>query len=93
MIPDCHPLPIEYAAITYEIKDLSVIITVEVHNVYKTGVEVEAMHGASVAALVMYDMLKPIDKGVTIHNIRLQQKQGGKTDFYYCKITWPWCSR
>jgi cyclic pyranopterin phosphate synthase len=60
---------------------MSVIITVEVHTIYKTGVEVEAMHGASVAALVMYDMLKPIDKGVTIHNIRLQQKQGGKTDF------------
>ncbi|MES2373996.1 MAG: bifunctional molybdenum cofactor biosynthesis protein MoaC/MoaB [Bacteroidota bacterium] len=81
VIPDCHPLPIEYAAITYAIENLSVIITVEVHTVYKTGVEVEAMHGASVAALVMYDMLKPIDKGVTIHNIRLQQKQGGKTDF------------
>lgn len=81
VIPDCHPLPIEYAAITYTIENLSVIITVEVHTVYKTGVEVEAMHGASVAALVMYDMLKPIDKGVTIHNIRLQQKQGGKTDF------------
>ncbi len=80
VLPDCHPLPIEYAAITYAIENLSVIITVEVHTVYKTGVEVEAMHGASVAALVMYDMLKPIDKGVTIHNIRLQQKQGGKTD-------------
>lgn len=81
VIPDCHPLPIEYAAITYAIEKLSVIITVEVHTVYKTGVEVEAMHGASVAALVMYDMLKPIDKEVTIHTIRLQQKQGGKTDF------------
>jgi cyclic pyranopterin phosphate synthase len=80
VIPDCHPLPIEYAAITYAIENLSVIITVEVHTVYKTGVEVEAMHGASVAALVMYDMLKPIDKGVTIHHIRLLQKQGGKTD-------------
>ena len=81
VIPDCHPLPIEYAAITYSIDKLSVIITVEVHTIYKTGVEVEAMHGASVAALVMYDMLKPIDKGVTISNIRLQEKQGGKTDW------------
>src|SRR6478609_213713 len=81
VIPDCHPLPIEYASITYSIDKLSVIITVEVHTIYKTGVEVEAMHGASVAALVMYDMLKPIDKGVTISNIRLQEKQGGKTDW------------
>jgi cyclic pyranopterin phosphate synthase len=81
VIPDCHPLPIEYAAITYSIDKLSVVITVEVHTIYKTGVEVEAMHGASVAALVMYDMLKPIDKGVTISNIRLQEKQGGKTDW------------
>jgi cyclic pyranopterin phosphate synthase len=81
VIPDCHPLPIEYAAITYAIDKLSVVITVEVHTIYKTGVEVEAMHGASVAALVMYDMLKPIDKGVTISNIRLQEKQGGKTDW------------
>jgi cyclic pyranopterin phosphate synthase len=80
VIPDCHPLPIEYAAISYAVNELSVIITVEVHTVYKTGVEVEAMHGASVAALVMYDMLKPIDKGVTIRNIRLLQKQGGKSD-------------
>ena len=50
VIPDCHPLPVEYTAITYEIVNLEVIITVEVHTVYKTGVEVEAMHGASVAA-------------------------------------------
>ncbi|MES2328830.1 MAG: bifunctional molybdenum cofactor biosynthesis protein MoaC/MoaB [Bacteroidota bacterium] len=80
VIPDCHPLPIEYASITYQIEQLTVVITVEVHTVYKTGVEVEAMHGASVAALVMYDMLKPIDKGVEIHNIRLVSKQGGKSD-------------
>lgn len=80
VIPDCHPLPIEYAAITYEIEGLSIIISVEVHTIYKTGVEVEAMHGASVAALVMYDMLKPIDKHVEIHNIKLQEKHGGKSD-------------
>jgi len=81
IVPDCHPLPIEFAAITYEVKDLSVIISVEVHTIYKTGVEVEAMHGASATALVIYDMLKPIDKGVEIHHIKLQQKNGGKSDF------------
>lgn len=80
VIPDCHPLPVEFAAVTYKIEGLAVLISVEVHTVYKTGVEVEAMHGASVAALVLYDMLKPIDKGVTIEQIRLVEKSGGKTD-------------
>ena len=80
VIPDCHPLPIEYAAITHEIDGLSIIITVEVHTIYKTGVEVEAMHGASVTALTMYDMLKPVDKGIEISNIKLESKTGGKSD-------------
>lgn len=81
VIPDCHPLPVEYAAISHTIDGLSIIISVEVHTIYKTGVEVEAMHGASITALTMYDMLKPIDKGVEISNIKLAGKKGGKTDF------------
>jgi cyclic pyranopterin phosphate synthase len=80
VIPDCHPLPIEYASITHEVKELSIIISVEVHTIYKTGVEVEAMHGASITALTMYDMLKPLDKGIQISDIRLVEKQGGKSD-------------
>lgn len=80
VIPDCHPLPVEYAAITYTIEGLSVLIQVEVHTIYKTGVEVEAMHGASITALTMYDMLKPIDKQVEIGTIRLASKKGGKSD-------------
>jgi len=81
VIPDCHPLPIEYAAITHRIQDLDIIIEVDVHTIYRTGVEVEAMHGASVTALTMYDMLKPIDKNIEISTIRLLQKKGGKSDF------------
>jgi cyclic pyranopterin monophosphate synthase len=81
VIPDCHPLPIEFAAFNYETNELEIHISVEVHTIYKTGVEVEAMHGASVAALTMYDMLKPIDKGVYISTIKLESKKGGKTDF------------
>ena len=80
ILPDCHPLPIEYTRISHEIKDLEIHIAVEVHTIYKTGVEVEAMHGASVVALTIYDMLKPIDKGVEIKNIRLVSKKGGKSD-------------
>ena len=83
MIPDCHPLPVEYTAITYEIQGLEIHIRVEVHTVYKTGVEVEAMHGASVVALTMYDMLKPIDPEIEITQIRLQEKKGGKSDLKY----------
>jgi molybdenum cofactor biosynthesis protein MoaC len=81
MIPDCHPLPIEFTSISYKIEGLDVYIHAEIHTIYKTGVEVEAMHAASVVALTMYDMLKPIDKGISINQIKLLEKKGGKTDF------------
>jgi cyclic pyranopterin monophosphate synthase len=81
MIPDCHPLPVEFTGVTFEVGALEIRILVEVKAIYRTGVEVEAMHGASVAALTMYDMLKPIDKGIEIRNIRLVEKRGGKSDF------------
>lgn len=81
MIPDCHPMPIEYTAITYRMEGLDIIIELEVKTIYKTGVEVEAMHGASVVALTIYDMLKPIDKGIEILNIKLLKKSGGKSQY------------
>ncbi len=81
MIPDCHPLPIEFTAVRYQIDGLDLLIEVEVHTIYKTGVEVEAMHAASVVALTIYDMLKPIDKGIEIKNIKLLEKRGGKSDY------------
>jgi cyclic pyranopterin phosphate synthase len=80
LLPDCHPLPIEYTDISYEIDGLQIKILITVKTNYKTGVEVEAMHGASVVALNMYDMLKPIDKGVEISRIKLLKKTGGKSD-------------
>jgi cyclic pyranopterin phosphate synthase len=83
VIPDCHPLPIEYTKISHEIDGLSIIIRVEVHTIYKTGVEVEAMHGVAITALTMYDMLKPIDPGIEISTIKLEQKKGGKSDIKY----------
>jgi molybdenum cofactor biosynthesis protein MoaC len=83
VIPDCHPLPVEFASITYSIEALQILINVEVHTIYKTGVEVEAMHGAAVVALVMYDMLKPIDKAIEISTIKLESKSGGKTDLKF----------
>lgn len=81
VIPDCHPLPVEFASITNSIDGLEITIRVEVHTIYRTGVEVEAMHGAAVAALTMYDMLKPIDKKIEISTIKLLNKKGGKSQY------------
>ena len=80
-IPDCHPMPIEFTGIEYEFLDDSVLIKVTVKAIYRTGVEVEAMHGASIVALTMYDILKPIDKNVEISTIKLLHKKGGKSDY------------
>ena len=80
VIPDCHPLPVEFAAIRHSIEDLTIIIEVEVHTIYKTGVEVEAMHGAAIVALTIYDMLKPIDDAIEISTVKLLRKEGGKSD-------------
>lgn len=80
ILPDCHPLPIEATKIDYEVEGVEIKIIVTVKTIYKTGVEVEAMHGVSVVALNMYDMLKPIDKNVEIHQIKLLKKTGGKSN-------------
>lgn len=81
LLPDCHPLPIEYTGFKFSIADCCIQIRCTVKTIYKTGVEVEAMHGASIAALNMYDMLKPLDKKVSIRNISLVEKIGGKSSF------------
>lgn len=81
LIPDCHPMPVEHTSVDHEIEGMEIRINVTVGTIYKTGVEVEAMHGASIAALTIYDMLKPIDKGIEIRNIKLLEKKGGKSSF------------
>ena len=81
MIPDCHPMPIEQTNVSFKVKGKEICIEVQVKTIYKTGVEVEAMHGASVIALTIYDMLKPIDKEIEIINIKLLNKNGGKSDY------------
>ena len=81
MIPDCYPLPVEHTEVAFELQPQAVVVRVRVRCIYRTGVEVEAMHGASVAALTIYDMLKPIDKGIEIQRIRLLEKKGGKSDW------------
>lgn len=81
VIPDCHPLPVESCEVDFSINNTDILIRVEVKAIYRTGVEVEAMYGAAVAALTMYDMLKPIDKNVEIQHIKLLAKKGGKSDY------------
>lgn len=80
-IPDCHPIPIEFTGIEFELLEDSIRIEVTVKTIYKTGVEVETMHGAAIAALTLYDMLKPIDKNVEISTVKLLHKKGGKSDY------------
>lgn len=81
VIPLCHPLPVEAVETEFEFGDDELRILLTASTIYKTGCEVEAMHGASVAALVIYDMLKPIDKSVEIAGVRLLEKSGGKSDW------------
>ena len=87
LLPDCHPLPIEFAGFEFEISGLEIKISCTLKTIYKTGVEVEAMHGASIVALNMYDMLKPLDKGVEICAIRLISKKGGKSEQFKLKAS------
>ncbi|NQY68113.1 MAG: bifunctional molybdenum cofactor biosynthesis protein MoaC/MoaB, partial [Flavobacteriales bacterium] len=81
VVPHCHPLPIEDVTVTYDIKGDQIFIEVEVKTIYKTGCEVEAMYGASVVAITIYDLLKPIDPNISILSTKLLNKKGGKTDF------------
>jgi cyclic pyranopterin phosphate synthase len=81
MIPYCHPLPIDFADCTFSVGKDRIEITTEVKATYKTGVEMEALTAASVAALTVYDMLKMVDSGIEIESITLLKKTGGKSDF------------
>ncbi len=81
IFPNSYSLPIEFTEITYEIHELEIKILLTVKTIYKTGVEIAAMHGASIVALNMYDMLKPIDKGIEIKNIKLIEKKEKKHHF------------
>ncbi|MBI2996332.1 MAG: bifunctional molybdenum cofactor biosynthesis protein MoaC/MoaB [Candidatus Melainabacteria bacterium] len=81
IIPYCHPLPVDFISVDFELKEDLIIVTTSVKAIYKTGVEMEALTSASVAALNLYDMLKMLDKSMEIINIKLENKRGGKSDF------------
>jgi cyclic pyranopterin phosphate synthase len=81
LIPLCHPLPLSFADVRIEVGDDRVEIEAEARTSAQTGVEMEALTAASVAALTVYDMVKGIERGVTIEGVRLLEKTGGKQDW------------
>src|SRR3990167_8896622 len=81
IIPYCHPILLDYVEIEFTLEKDRVLIQSYVESVAKTGVEMEALMAASVAALTLYDMLKPVDKGLEILSTKLVSKKGGKSDF------------
>ncbi len=80
IIPYCHPLPLDFVGVEYELGEAQIEITVTVKAIYKTGVEMEALTAASTAALTIYDMLKMFDEEMVIQSVRLLSKKGGKSD-------------
>lgn len=81
LIPYCHPVPIDGVEIVFETAGGEVRISARVEAVAKTGLEMEALTAASVAALTVYDMLKPVDTDLEILSTKLVSKHGGKSDF------------
>ena len=81
IIPYCHPLPLDFAGVEFDLGPDRIRATMTVKAIYKTGVEMEALCGATVAALTLYDMLKMLDDTLEILSVRLLGKKGGKSDF------------
>lgn len=81
ILPFCHNIPIEWVEVNFEVKENGILIETIVKSIAKTGCEMEALFAASVCALNIYDMLKPIDKEIKITDIRIIEKKGGKSDF------------
>ena len=81
IIPLCHPLPLNHCSLDFELlpEESAVKVTATVKTTWTTGVEMEALHSASVALLTIYDMCKAIDKSMTLGEIRLEFKSGGKS--------------
>ncbi len=82
LIPMCHPLPLTHVDVDVRLCENGVAITSKVTTTAETGVEMEALVAASVAALTVYDMCKAADKGIEIREIVLERKSGGKSGDY-----------
>ena len=86
LIPMCHPLLLTKVDITFELEETALHICSEVRCTGETGVEMEALTAASVAALTVYDMCKAVQRDMTITNIRLLYKEGGKSGVYEAEV-------
>jgi len=86
LIPLCHPLPITHIDVQATVEDEGVALQAEVSTNAQTGVEMEALTAVSVAALTIYDMCKALEKGMTIADVRLESKTGGKSGDYQRKL-------
>jgi cyclic pyranopterin monophosphate synthase len=82
LLPYCHPIPIDHIKVDILINMESIEVEVQVKTTWKTGVEMESLTGASIAALTIYDMLKPVDESLVIESIKLLAKSGGMKDFH-----------
>ena len=82
LIPMCHPLPLSFVDVDAQVVDGGVAIRATAATVAGTGVEMEAMTAAAVAALTVYDMTKALDKGIRIREVVLESKSGGKSGEY-----------
>ncbi len=82
LIPLCHPLALTRVAVDFELEDSAVACTATVETVGPTGVEMEALTAVNVALLTIYDMCKAVDRGMTITDVKLLEKHGGKSGSY-----------
>jgi len=81
LIPHCHPIPLDHVFVQVSVKSKCIEVDVEVKSIWKTGVEMEALTGACIGALTVYDMLKPVDNALSISSIKLLHKSGGLKEF------------
>jgi cyclic pyranopterin phosphate synthase len=81
LVPLCHPLPLSFVDVEAEIGETEVVLTAEARTSAQTGVEMEAMTAAAVAALTVYDMVKGLERGVEIAEVVLLEKSGGRHDW------------
>lgn len=77
----CHPIPLDWVEVTYELYEDKIDVFAEVKAIYKTGVEMEALTAVSAALLNIYDMCKPLDDEISYGNIKLLKKKGGKSSY------------
>jgi cyclic pyranopterin monophosphate synthase len=81
LVPLCHPLPLSFVDVSADVREDAMVLTAEARTSAQTGVEMEAMTAAAVAALTVYDMVKGLERGVTIESVELIEKSGGRHDW------------